>query len=62
MKKILLVDDEEAIIRVLTISLKSEGYAVVPAYSGNEGLELFKKESPHIVLTDIKMPGMSGLE
>lgn len=61
-KKLLLVDDEEAIVRVLSVSLKSDGYDVIPAYSGQEGLELFEKNIPPIVLTDIKMPGMDGLE
>ncbi|MCD6486736.1 MAG: response regulator, partial [Syntrophobacterales bacterium] len=56
------IDDEEAIIRVLSISLKSDGYDVVTAYSGEEGLDVFRRESPNIVLTDIKMPGMDGIE
>jgi len=60
--KILLIDDEEVNVRVLGMSLKADGYEVVSAYSGEEGLEVFKKESPPIVLTDIKMPGMDGLE
>ncbi len=60
--KILLIDDEEVNVRVLGMSLKADGYQVVSAYSGEEGLEVFKKESPPIVLTDIKMPGMDGLE
>jgi two-component system NtrC family sensor kinase len=62
MQKILLIDDEEDIVRVLSMSLKSEGYDVVSALSGKEGLDVFKKESPDIVLTDIKMPGMDGIE
>ena len=62
MSKLLLIDDEKAIVRVLSISLKSDGYDVVTAYSGEEGLEVFQRESPDIVLTDIKMPGMDGLE
>jgi len=61
-ERILLVDDEEAIVRVLTISLKSDGYNVIPAYSGEEGLGLYQRERPSIVLTDLKMPGMDGLE
>lgn len=62
MTKILVIDDEEANVRVLSISLKSDGYDVAMAYSGEEGLEVFKKESPEIVLTDLKMPGMDGIE
>ncbi len=60
--KILIVDDEEIIARLLSISLKSDGYETVTANSGEEGLEKFKSESPDIVVTDIKMPGMDGLE
>ncbi len=60
--KILLIDDEEVNVRVLGMSLKADGYQVVSAYSGEEGLALFEQESPEIVLTDIKMPGMDGLE
>ena len=62
MSKLLLIDDEEAIVRVLSISLKSDGYDVVGAYSGEEGLKVFQRESPDVVLVDIKMPGMDGLE
>lgn len=62
MSKLLLIDDEEAIVRVLSISLKSDGYEVVTAYSGEDGLKVFQQESPDVVLVDIKMPGMDGLE
>jgi len=62
MEKLLLIDDEESIIRVLSISLKSDGYDVATASNGEEGIKLFRKESPDIVLTDIKMPGMDGIE
>jgi PAS domain S-box-containing protein len=61
-EKILLIDDEEANVRVLSMSLRADGYEVLSAYSGEEGLEVFKKESPRIILTDIKMPGMDGIE
>ncbi|MCJ7830673.1 MAG: response regulator [Desulfobacterales bacterium] len=60
--KILLIDDEETNVRVLSMSLRAGGYQVITAYSGEEGLSVFEKESPPIILTDIKMPGMSGLE
>lgn len=62
MNKILIIDDEEANVRVLSMSLKSDGYEVVTAFSGEEGLEVFEKAAPDIVLTDIKMPGIDGIE
>ncbi|MFO8084090.1 MAG: response regulator [Desulfobacterales bacterium] len=62
MSKVLLIDDEETNVRVLAISLRSDGYEVVTAYSGEEGLEVFDRESPDIVVTDIKMPGMDGID
>jgi len=60
--KIMVVDDEKLIVRLLSMSLQSDGYETVKAYNGEEGLALFKKETPDIVITDIKMPGMDGLE
>jgi len=60
--KILIVDDEEIIVRLLSMSLRSDGYETLSAYNGEQGLEVFKSESPDIVVTDIKMPGMDGLE
>ncbi len=62
MSKILLIDDEEANVRVLSMSLRADGYDVVTAFSGEQGLEVFANESPDIVVTDIKMPGMDGIE
>jgi two-component system, NtrC family, sensor kinase len=62
MSKILLIDDEEANVRVLAMSLRSDGHEVVSALSGEEGLEVFFREAPELVLTDIKMPGMDGIE
>jgi len=56
--KILLVDDEAGIRKVLGIFLTDYGYQVSTAKNGEEGLHLFKKIRPTIVLTDIKMPGM----
>lgn len=60
--KILLVDDEEGIRKVLSITLSDAGYRVFVAENGQEALRIFKTESPPIVLTDIKMPGMDGIE
>jgi signal transduction histidine kinase len=61
-KKLLVVDDEEGIRKVLSISLSDIGYEVFTAENGDQALELFRKETPPIVLTDIKMPGMDGIE
>ncbi|MGD8985076.1 MAG: response regulator [Desulfobacteraceae bacterium] len=61
-EKILLVDDEEGIRKVLGISLSDSGYQVFTAKSGEEALSIFKAQDPPIVLTDIKMPGMDGIE
>lgn len=59
--KLLIIDDEEGIRKVLSVSLASDGYNVSTAATGEEGIEIFKRESPSIVLTDIKMPGMDGI-
>lgn len=60
--KLLLVDDEEGIRKVLGISLTDLGYQVLTAENGQEALEIFRRENPPIVLTDIKMPVMDGIE
>jgi len=60
--KILLVDDEEGIRKVLGITLSDAGYRVFVAENGQEAFRIFKTESPPIVMTDIKMPGMDGIE
>jgi signal transduction histidine kinase len=61
-KSILLVDDEEGIRKVLGISLADLGYTVHPAENGVDALRIFKDVQPSIVLTDIKMPEMDGIE
>jgi signal transduction histidine kinase len=60
--KLLLVDDEEGIRKVLHISLSDLGYTVYTAADGAQALKLFKEKNPPIVLTDIKMPGIDGVE
>jgi two-component system NtrC family sensor kinase len=60
--KLLLIDDEEPARRIVGMSLRSDGYEVLTAEDGKSGLEIFSKEAPPIVLTDIKMPGMDGIE
>ncbi len=59
---ILLVDDEEGIRNVLGIALADSGYEVLTAASGEEALKIFRSHEPLLVLTDIKMPGMGGIE
>jgi two-component system, NtrC family, sensor kinase len=62
MEKILIIDDEPAIVRTLSMSLAADGHEVVQALGGQEGLDVFRKEKPDIVITDVKMPGMDGLD
>ncbi len=59
---ILLVDDEAGIRKVVGIALADMGHTVLEAANGEEALEIFRRELPPIVLTDIRMPGMDGLE
>jgi signal transduction histidine kinase len=61
-KTILLVDDEEGIRKVLGIALSDMGYKVISAENGETALGLFRDARPQIVLTDIKMPNMDGIE
>jgi signal transduction histidine kinase len=61
-KTILLVDDEIDIREVLSLALADMGYKVYEAENGDQALRIFKEVQPAIVLTDIKMPGMDGIE
>jgi len=60
--KILIVDDEKDILRALEFILSREGYSVSTATSGEEAIELLKKDEYDLVLTDLRMEGMDGLE
>lgn len=62
MKKLLVIDDEASTRDLLKLSLESDGYTVFTAEDGVKGLEIFARENPPVVLTDIKMPGMDGIE
>jgi signal transduction histidine kinase len=62
MSKILVIDDEESIRLLLEVSLTHKGYEVVLADDGEKGIKAFQETRPSIVITDIKMPGMDGLE
>ena len=60
--KILTVDDDETNRMVVRVLLERRGYQVVEASSGSEALELFDEHSFHLILMDLAMPGMDGLE
>src|SRR6185436_11896957 len=60
--RILVVDDEAEIRRSVRMILEYEGYEVLEASSGPEGLGMAERDSPDLVFLDIKMPGMDGLE
>lgn len=62
MKKILLVDDEESIQLLYQEEFEDEGYAVISALNGEEALSKFRDEAPDLVILDIQMPGMNGIE
>lgn len=61
-KKIVVVDDERPIADILEFNLDKEGYEVYCAYEGNDALELILEVEPDIVLLDIMLPGMDGME
>lgn len=62
MKRILVVDDEKQITRMLRASLQSSGYQVTVASNGLEAYERFEAERPDLIITDLAMPEMTGLE
>ena len=61
-KKILLVDDEESIHLLYSEELEEEGYEVYSAMTGEEALEKLPEIGPDLVILDINMPGMNGIE
>lgn len=60
--KILLVDDEPDILEFLSYNLKKEGYTVFIANNGREAITIAKKESPDLIILDVMMPDMDGIE
>ena len=62
MKKILIVDDKLEVVELVTATLEGEGYQIISASDGREALEKIGKEKPDLVLLDIVMPKMDGLE
>jgi DNA-binding response OmpR family regulator len=60
--KVLLVDDEEDFVEMLSLRLQELGEKVAAAYSGQEGLDILTSTPIDVVILDIKMPGMDGIE
>ena len=60
--KILLVDDDPNTLEALSVVLEDEGYRILMASNGEEALDQIKKEKPEVVLLDVRMPGMDGVE
>ena len=59
---VLVVEDEESILELLRYNLEKAEYAVIPAGSGEEGLSLARRRRPDLILLDLMLPGMDGLE
>ena len=60
--KILIVDDEKKIVSLVRTYLEREGYQVAEAYDGRLALEVFKRETPNLIILDVMLPGLDGLE
>ncbi|MCK5656951.1 MAG: response regulator [Deltaproteobacteria bacterium] len=59
-KRVLVIDDEAHIRRVIELKFKNQGYQVITATNGEEGLDLIKSQQPDVVITDIMMPKLDG--
>ncbi|WP_427127790.1 response regulator transcription factor (plasmid) [Priestia megaterium] len=62
MQKVLIIEDEEGLVEFLELELKYEGYSVDIAYDGRTGLEKATKQNYDIILLDLMMPGLNGIE
>src|SRR5690242_16558583 len=62
MHKILIIDDDPAVIRLLQRGLSYEGYSIETASSGEQGLALLRDQQPDLVLLDVMMLGLNGLD
>ncbi|MCK5541826.1 MAG: response regulator [Desulfobacterales bacterium] len=62
MARVLIIDDEENILKMLSMALEREGHKVTTASNGKEGIKLYKETLADVIITDIVMPEMEGLE
>ena len=62
MARILVVDDEENVRLLYTMELKDEGYDVITATTAEEALDIRKEQNPDLIILDIRLPGMNGIE
>lgn len=62
MSKVLIVDDEPEIVEMLSLVLSEEGFEVIPAYDGEHALRAMRETRPDLVLSDVMMPRVDGLE
>ena len=62
MNKILVVDDEKSIVDIISYNLNKDGYEVITAYDGQQGLKIALTENPDLILLDIMMPKLDGFE
>ena len=60
--KILLIEDDASIIRFLSLSLDKNGYKVIEARNGIEGISLFMSDNPDLILLDLGLPDMDGVD
>ena len=58
--KVLAIDDDHALTELLTVLLKTHGFNVLTANSGEDGVEITRKDSPDVIILDLMMPGMDG--
>ena len=61
-EKILIIEDEKDIVKMLDYNLKKEGFKVLSANNGEDGLDMARKENPDLALLDLMLPGMDGLD
>ncbi|MEK9136548.1 MAG: response regulator [Bacteroidota bacterium] len=62
MQKVLLIDDDEMVLMMMTNALEDEGYQVLSTADGPQGIRIYKERSPDLVLLDVGLPSVSGLD